>query len=461
MLDLSLAAHRPYLQAHSLTPQKLFLLLRVKSTAQVANSRPPTAVVFVVDTSGSMRQLISAPEQVTGRQVQVDGRTYAEAVGGKTKQDLLIEALHRVADLPDLTSDDQFALVRFDDRASLVAPLGIAIARDRFHQSIDALKHFSGGTMLGLGLRLALQALKQVTTPCNRRVVVLTDGQTEDEPHCRELLKQFVQQNIAVTTVGVGSEYNEDLLMELAEQTQGQPVHVVLTAGQPPSLPVTELPQWFAHQWQSIRQEVATELALTVRLTKEVTVDRITRVYPHQAEVDPHQTPIRLGNLSAHEPALFVLEMSLPIRPVTKVRLAQLQLAYQVPGLAYQGETEPLEVTVEFSDNPALTGQLDPEVMGYVQQRNVDALVRQATLQARQEPAKAAQTLNIARQMTQRLGNQALTQALDRAAQELKQTGELSADTTKTMRMGVKTQTLRLTEHNVPSDDEIRRLTGA
>jgi len=67
--------------------------------------------------------------------------------------------------------------------------------------------------------------------------------------------------------------------------------------------------------------------------------------------------------------------------------------------------------------------------------------------------------------MTQRIGNKMMTVVLDRAAAELNQTGTLSADTAKTVRIGVKTQTVKLQEtqsnSGLPSDDEIRRLTGA
>ncbi len=463
MLDISFASHRPFLQANSLNPQKLFLLIRVKASTEAAHTRPPTATVFVMDTSGSMRELITEPDQVTGRVVQVDGRTYEEVIGGQTKQDLLMTALHGVVDLPELTEQDQFALVRFDDKASVLAPLGTATARTRLHNQIDALKHFSGGTMIGQGLKLALREFSKITTPCNRRVVLLTDGQTNDESYCREISQAFSAAHIPITTIGVGSEYNEDLLLDLAENTQGQPVHVVIQDARPPSINATALPQWFAQQWQAISKEVITNLTLTVRTVKEVNLDRITRVYPFQAEVDVAAVPFNLGNTDAREPSLFVLEFSLPQRPVTKVRLAQLQFTYEVPGLGFQGSLATQEVVVEFSDDPALINKLDPEVMGYVQQRNLDALVRQATKQARNDPQKAAETLAIARQMTQRLGNRSMTMALDRAASELKQTGTLSADTTKTVRIGAKTQTIKLQEsgQNLPTDAEIRRLTGA
>jgi Ca-activated chloride channel family protein len=109
---------------------------------------------------------------------------------------------------------------------------------------------------------------------------------------------------------------------------------------------------------------------------------------------------------------------------------------------------------------------VDAEVMGYVQQRNVDNLVRQATEQARTNPEQAAKTLQLARSMTQRLGNHGMTRALGQAADELRGNRTISVGTRKTIKLGARTQTMKVgpadeSPENVPSQEEIRRLTGA
>ena len=62
--------------------------------------------------------------------------------------------------------------------------------------------------------------------------------------------------------------------------------------------------------------------------------------------------------------------------------------------------------------------------------------------------------------MTQRLGNNNMTQALDRALEELNTSKTISLGTAKTLRIGAKTQTIQ-SGQNLPSDEEIRRITGA
>ena len=109
---------------------------------------------------------------------------------------------------------------------------------------------------------------------------------------------------------------------------------------------------------------------------------------------------------------------------------------------------------------------VDPEVMGYVQQRNIDNLVRQATEQAGTNPEQAARTFQLARSMTQRLGNRGMTVALGKAEEELRSSGTISIGTRKTIKLGSRTQTMKVgpgedAPQDLPSQEEIRRLTGA
>ena len=105
--------------------------------------------------------------------------------------------------------------------------------------------------------------------------------------------------------------------------------------------------------------------------------------------------------------------------------------------------------------------------MAYVQQRNVDSLVRQATEQAKRGDAVlAGRTLQLARSMTQRIGNQGMTVALGAAEDELRRSGTISASTAKTIKIGARTQTVKPggpddLAGRIPSEEEIRRLTGA
>ncbi len=80
----------------------------------------------------------------------------------------------------------------------------------------------------------------------------------------------------------------------------------------------------------------------------------------------------------------------------------------------------------------AAIAAVDPEVIGYVQQKNVGKMVENAVRLATTDALQARQTLQVAAGMTQRIGNSAMTQMLNSAIGELEQTGTISVGTSKT-----------------------------
>lgn len=449
MIQVNLTPHRGFLRASpegSTETQKLFLLAQL--TPQIT-TRAPLALTFVVDTSGSMREKVE---------------------GGKNKLELVTQALTSLVQSSDLTSNDQVAIVQFDDDASTLTNL--TSDRGRLAQAVDALRKHSGGTMMGLGM---LEALTNVASGSkNKRMMLLTDGATFDEDACRAVTGTYVAQGITITSLGVGDEFNEDLMGEISDRTGGRVIHVVAKNASPPaSVLASDLPTVLGDEFRRAASEVITNLEFTLRGVKGVTLDRVTRVYPFLAEIDLARfeggAKAKAGNLEASMQTAFLLELTLPPRPPAKVRIAQIGLTFDVPGEGTRGEIPPTDVVVEFTFDENQTAAVNPEVMGYVQQRNLEGLVKQAAQEAQSNPGQAAKTIEIARQMTVRLGNSAMTVALDQAKAELEQTKGISSGTAKTIKMGAKTQTIKVGGSNdastpsggLPSDEEIRKLTGA
>lgn len=461
MLEATLQSHRNYLLANA-PGQKLFLALKLRPDGEAIGARPQLAVAFVVDTSGSMREVVTQPTGFTGQKVRVDGKDYELVKGAKNKMDIVVEALQNLLQSPLLQPTDRLALIKFDDNAQVVQDFVPAAQKATLLAAAERLTRYSGGTHMGAGMKEGLRQLQGEEG--SRRLLVLTDGQTFDEPLVEQVTSQLAQAHIPVTAIGVGDEWNDELLTQITDQTQGKPYHVVPDNQnpQPPSLKATELPQAILGELQQAAVEVVTNIALSVKTVKEIVLDRITRVYPTQTEVGLQNMPYPLGNAAAKDSAVFILEFTLPARPASRLRLAQLGLSYEVPGKGYRGEIPPLDVVVEFTTNEALAAQIDPQVMQWVQQRNIEMLIKQATAEAGSDPTKAAKTLELARNMTVKLGNSAMTQALDRAVGELKSSKTISLGTQKTLKIGAKTQTLKVDAGSeLPSDEEIRKITGA
>jgi Ca-activated chloride channel homolog len=457
MLNVTVKPHRPYLRAGA-GGQKLFVMVKLLPAPEAGRSRPRVSLAVVIDTSGSMREPApgTTPELVPIEPTTVDGKTYNATYRGSSKLDVAMEAARRLIESPELQPDDAIALIQFDDRSQVVASGHMGRDRAALTDAIGRLREFSGGTQMAPGLRNAESELRR-DEDAARTVLLLTDGLAVDEEDCRDAARALADLRARIVALGVGEEYNEDLLTELCSVTQGKPYDF---------RDMTGLPQIFEEELGAATRQVVSDVQLTVKTVRDVRLVSATRVYPTLADVAPGQSPLPLGSLEAGDHTIFVLELDIPERPSVRTRLAQLGMTYWVPAERFRGEIPPIDLTVEFTTDEALAAAVDAEVMGYVQQRNVDNLVRQATEQARTNPEQAAKTLQLARSMTQRLGNHGMTRALGQAADELRGNRTISVGTRKTIKLGARTQTMKVgpadeSPENVPSQEEIRRLTGA
>jgi Ca-activated chloride channel family protein len=457
MLDVTIKPHRGYPRA-SAGMQKLFVMLKLLPKPDAGQGRPRVDLAVVIDTSGSMREPApgSAAEVRPITPFTVDGKTYNATYDGPSKLDVATDAARRLIESSQLRPEDTVALIQFDDRSQVLATGAVGQDRAQLLAALDRLSEFSGGTHMGPGLRNAEAELRDDPT-ASRTVLLLTDGLAVDEDDCRRAADGLALLRARIVALGVGEEYNEDLLADLASTTRGKPYDF---------RDMTALPQIFEDELGSATRQVVSDVEVTARTVRDVRLVSAARVYPSLAELDPTQMPLQVGSLEAGDHTVFMFEFDVPERPAVRTRLAQVGLTYRVPAQGYRGELSPVDLTVEFTSDQALAANVDPEVMGYVQQRNVDDLVRRATEQAATNPQQAAQTLQLARSMTQRLGNHGMTVALGQAEDELRSPGTISIGTRKTIKLGARTQTMKVgpadgTPEKVPSEEEIRRMTGA
>lgn len=459
MLNVAIAPHREFLPADA-PEQKLFLMLKLRPTKEVASTRPSTTFAFVIDTSGSMYEAVIGEPQPTGRTFQVDGQQYMEVTGAESKIDIVIQSLLNLIHSGKLNQSDRVSIVQFDDQASTIIGLTPATEVSRLEDAIAKLRNFSGGTRMGLGMRQALDMLSSQNMTC-RRTLLFTDGQTFDDEQCRDLAKQFATNNIPITALGVG-EYNEELLISLGDATGGRLLHVVPDRAIGTQVSIADLPKAIAEEFTQAQQEVITNLAMTVKTVKGVKLTRIVRAYPSQAEFPLTQEPFPIGNASGNDETVFILEFTIERRAASRVRIAQLGLTYDVPGQNRRGELPPQNLVVQFVAGSDFAAQVDQEVMGYVQQCNIAQLVNQATRVAEQNPQRAEELLETARRMTQRIGNQAMTVSLTQAQDELRKTRQISSGTRKTIKMGSKGKTVRMGSdvNDELSEEKIRQVSG-
>ncbi|MGC0331877.1 Ca-activated chloride channel family protein [Streptomyces sp. SAI-170] len=168
------------------------------------SERPPAALTFVVDVSGSMSE---------------PGRL-----------DLAKESLDVMTDR--LRDDDSVALVTFSDEAETVLPMTrLGGNRGTVHDAVDSLEVL-GSTNLGAGVETgyatAVEGLREGVT---NRVVLVSDalantGDTDADTILEKIGASRREHGITLFGVGVGSDYGDELMERLADRGDGHTVYV-------------------------------------------------------------------------------------------------------------------------------------------------------------------------------------------------------------------------------------------
>jgi Mg-chelatase subunit ChlD len=153
------------------------------------------ALVLVIDNSGSM----------------------GDNVGGMSKMDLAKEAALGALDL--LAPTDQLGLLAFDDRPRWVRDIAELDDTETARRQIRQMAP-SGGTAIYPALEAAYDALS--TNPARvKHVVLMTDGISPagDYPHLTERMRAA---GITLSTIGVGTDADVNLLQQLADLGSGR-----------------------------------------------------------------------------------------------------------------------------------------------------------------------------------------------------------------------------------------------
>ena len=186
-----------------------------------------------------------------------------------------------------------------------------------------------------------------------------------------------------------------------------------------------------------------TNATLSFCLSQDIRLEEIHRIFPNSAQLQPVMEPdqktytVNINSLQINESSCFGIKMILPARASGPVTEAKISLKYDIPFLKIEDHTEECEITIEYTNNRDLCSKIDREVISYFNQLNVENLVNQAINETKVgNVAGATKILIQAQLLTQKIGNDSLTNSINQATVELNNKGGISPDIVKTMRVG-------------------------
>ena len=317
------------------TQQLSYVLIKAKPTGAMADVQMPLNFSLVLDHSGSM-------------------------AGEKLRN--LKEAVKLVLD--QMQPQDHVSLIIFDDNAQVVFPSQPVTDPAYLKSLVDGIRDGSG-TQMSKGMRLGLAEVQKGLGPSRlSRVILLTGSQTYgDEAQCRQLARDAGHLGVPITALGLGDDWNEDLLDAIANASGG--VSDFIDAPD-------KIQQHFESTVRSMQVAVVNNAQLILRLVKGVTPRQVWRVLPlisklSTTALSDRDVRAHLGDLGKEQGQAVLVELLLPPWSAGRYRIAQAEVSYDVPAAGMVGERVRSDILLTFTDDPAPAQQYDARVMNLVE----------------------------------------------------------------------------------------------
>lgn len=405
----------------------------------------PLRLIAIVDKSESMMLPMVTQEQLEElrrrgilRQTVRDGITVWEYSGERVPElesaprgiDFVKDALRQVVER--LTDTDEFALVAFASSTQTVIPLSGGAQRRIILRELEALETLELGkeTQLSAGLKEALAQLQYAPTDgIVNRIVVLTDGFAQDEKDCYTVAAQASAQGIAISTLGLGAQFNDELMTSLADRTGGNAEWVP-----DPS----QIPFAMAKEFDHARQVGAPQAQILLKLSQGVEVRRAYKVQPVLAPIPAQAVAertvgLQLGDLTAGQTVQVLVELLAPPRPEGTFRLAQAVPQWRTKTGWQQGS--PLDILATYTTDAQKASFIDPTVARAMEMVTTADLQTRALRELQEgQVASATKKLEAAATRLLNLGEHDKAQQTIDLAKRLQQGEQVSPEQTKRLR---------------------------
>ena len=324
--------------------QVAYVLVEARPTQMMAQVRMPLNFALVLDHSGSMK-------------------------GAKLKN--VKEAVKMV--IGRLEPTDYVSVVIFDDTSQVIIPSMPANDKPGMQAAIDQIRD-AGGTTMSLGMIQGLNELRRWHIPnAVNRMILLTDGVTYgDSDRCRQLARDAASAGIAIYPLGIGADWDEDLLDSVGQLSGGMPAEFIRNA--------TDALTIFEQQLQSAVDVAIRNATLILRLPVGVSPKKAVKVLPiisdlGQSVLSDRQVVIPLGDLEKDKPQSVLVELMIDPRPAGLFRIMQAELSYDVPIANLEGEKIRDDIKVTFTMDANQSVPVNAYVMNFAEKANAHRLV--------------------------------------------------------------------------------------
>lgn len=293
-VTLSVKPEKDYLLAGG--PRDTVVLVEVRAKDADVKRSAPINLALVLDRSGSMAGAkLEKARQAAG--VAID----------------------------QLGPDDTFSLVIYDDQVEVLIPPQRVKDREEMKREIARIRD-GGSTALYAGVEKGAEQLRKYFDKEKvNRIVLLSDGIANVGPsspsELAKLGKELRGEGFGVSTVGLGDDYNEDLMTALAEASHANYYYVK---------DAEKLPGIFKEELGTVKNAVARNVKIRITLPDGVNPKGV--LGEDDIAFRGQTVTIPLAELFGSQTCRFLIACDAPAVDDREIELANVELSYEDSG---------------------------------------------------------------------------------------------------------------------------------
>ncbi|MCS6859223.1 MAG: VWA domain-containing protein [Abditibacteriales bacterium] len=466
-IQLAWSFNRPWVSSREPEEQPVYAVVRLTPNPALTQQSVNVNLALVLDTSGSMHNFQLTDEQKRYWLAIAEARGevsvgYADGQVTRFWRGQTLQEIQRIARKPitlaaeairglmaRLSPGDTVSLTAFATGAELLFPKPFSFEGPAEMES--ALQQMESGQLiptLGSGTRMAgaielAREQLQRSGPLNavKRMIVVSDGMVEDREETLNNFERVKDDNIRVTTIGVGDAFDEEFLTKVADNCQGE-YHYLTHADQ--------IAQTLAEEFAVLKATVVRNIEVAFAARNDATLVDVHQCLPsfrtiEEMWVEGDWTRVRVGDLSVGQSIGLILE----IAPATLREGEHTVITVRVgwdpcgPTAAFSPQRNEMERSLKliYTREQQLLETKNHEVEDLIDRFFVYRAEREAArAQQRGDLATASERLRHATRILRRLGEPQLAREFETQAAALESNAALDPSRVK----GLKAKTRRL-----------------
>ncbi len=243
-----------------------------------------------------------------------------------------------------LNENDTLSVITYDSAVEIIVPATKVKDKKAIIDKIRKNTNPQGMTALFAGVSKGLdQVSKYLDKELVNRIILLSDGQANVGPssisEVAELAKRAAKKGVAISTIGLGNAYNEDLMTAIASYSDGNHAYVQKSA---------DLEKVFAREFDDVMSVVAQDVEVTIRLASNV---KPLRLLGRDGEIRGNLITVKLNQLYSKQEKYVLLEIA-PEKGAKNEEKSLAEVSVRYANLANKREEKYQEnVRIRYSDS--------------------------------------------------------------------------------------------------------------